>query len=55
MLQNDTDLMKRHAKPSTSKNGGMTVEGLKPEDFRPISHREFGLSLRKAVLPKKQK
>ena len=44
--------MKRQAKTSTAKIGGMTVAGLKPEDFRPISHREFGLGLRKAVLPK---
>lgn len=47
--------MKPKSKHSAAKIGGMTVAGLKPEDFRPISHREFGLSLRKAVLPKKQK
>ena len=44
----------RHTK-QPAKIGGMTVAGLKPEDFRPISHAAFGASLRKAVLPKKQK
>ena len=47
--------MKPKSKHSTAKVGGMTVAGLKQEDFRPIPHREFGESLRRAVLPKKQK
>jgi len=52
-LWHETNVPKSQKPKLRRKVGGMTVAGLNPEDFEPISKEKFGESLRKAVVKPK--
>ena len=46
--------VKKSDKPSATKIGGMTVAGLKSDDFAPMKAKQLGDSLRKSAFKKRK-